>query len=49
VQTGPALRGDEETIVKHMEFLKADNSFSEIYRVLTEDIQRLSAGMVHRQ
>lgn len=40
VQTGPAVRHDEHTIAMHIEYLKKDPAFAEIYRVLTDDIQR---------
>ncbi|MEO6166987.1 MAG: Rossmann-like and DUF2520 domain-containing protein [Chitinophagales bacterium] len=40
VQTGPAIRNDDHTIARHLEFLKNDGRFLEIYKVLTEDIQR---------
>ncbi len=40
VQTGPAVRRDNQTIEKHLEYLKKDGRFAEIYKVLTEDIQR---------
>jgi predicted short-subunit dehydrogenase-like oxidoreductase (DUF2520 family) len=38
-QTGPAVRGDEKTIEKHLEQLK-DSDFKEIYILLTEFIRR---------
>jgi predicted short-subunit dehydrogenase-like oxidoreductase (DUF2520 family) len=41
VQTGPASRNDEQTIEKHLQFLKDDPGFAELYRLFTEDIQRL--------
>lgn len=40
VQTGPAIRHDEITIQKHLEFLRNDGRFAEIYKILTDDIQR---------
>jgi len=41
VQTGPAVRHDEKTIQLHLDFLKQDDRFAEIYRVMSEDIQKL--------
>ncbi len=38
VQTGPAIRGDETTINRHLEYLKEDENLVEIYEVLTESI-----------
>ncbi len=40
VQRGPAVRHDEHTIQKHLEYLKNDLRFAEIYRILTEDVQQ---------
>ncbi|MEL1244571.1 Rossmann-like and DUF2520 domain-containing protein [Flavobacterium sp. DGU11] len=37
-QTGPAVRHDQKTIEKHLDFLK-DNSRKEIYKILTQSIQ----------
>jgi predicted short-subunit dehydrogenase-like oxidoreductase (DUF2520 family) len=37
-QTGPASRGDLETLDKHMEFLREDAAVAEIYRVVSQHI-----------
>jgi hypothetical protein len=37
-QTGPAKRGDLEILDKHLEFLQYDESVSEIYRVISQNI-----------
>jgi predicted short-subunit dehydrogenase-like oxidoreductase (DUF2520 family) len=37
-QTGPARRGDLETLDKHMQFLENDESVSEIYKIISQDI-----------
>ncbi|MBS1657386.1 MAG: DUF2520 domain-containing protein [Chitinophagales bacterium] len=42
VQTGPAIRGDEETIRKHLGFLQNDERFKEIYRLMSNSILELS-------
>ncbi len=42
VQTGPAVRHDEHTIEMHLKFLKEDGRFSEIYKMLSDDIQKYS-------
>ena len=39
VQTGPALRHDEETIKKHLELLKDHPQLKKIYELLTTSIQ----------
>jgi len=39
-QTGPAIRHDEETIRKHMTLLENHPHLREIYRILTESIQK---------
>lgn len=39
VQTGPAIRHDNETIHKHLELLKAHPQLKNIYILLTESIQ----------
>jgi hypothetical protein len=36
-QTGPARRGDHDTIAKHMSLLQ-ESRFREIYRIVTEQI-----------
>lgn len=38
VQTGPAIRNDQTTINKHLEFLKDHPDWSEIYQLLTKGI-----------
>lgn len=38
VQTGPARRGDEVTIQKHLDLLKADPGLQEIYRKVSDEI-----------
>jgi len=38
VQTGPAKRGDLETLDKHMEMLKSDENVQEIYRLISQNI-----------
>ncbi len=38
VQTGPAIRNDETTINRHLDYLKEDENLVEIYEVLTESI-----------
>ena len=40
-QTGPALRRDERVIRQHLELLENDPSIQNVYRCLTESIQRL--------
>ena len=37
-QTGPARREDLETLDNHLDFLSADESAAEIYRVISQDI-----------
>jgi predicted short-subunit dehydrogenase-like oxidoreductase (DUF2520 family) len=37
-QTGPAKRGDLETLDAHMEFLQDDEAVSEIYRLVSQNI-----------
>lgn len=39
LQTGPAIRGDEETIKKHLELIK-DPLTADIYKLLTQSIQQ---------
>lgn len=40
VQTGPAVRGDYETIEKHLQFLSENPLWLKIYQQLTEEITR---------
>jgi len=42
VQTGPAIRFDERTLDRHVLFLEEDGRFTEIYKLLSEDIQKLA-------
>lgn len=37
-QTGPARRGDLETLDRHMEFLNDDESVAELYKIISQDI-----------
>lgn len=37
-QTGPARRGDLETLEKHMAFLQTDSDLSEIYKIISQHI-----------
>lgn len=39
MQTGPAIRGDEVTIKKHLQYLKSNPDFQKIYEILTASIQ----------
>lgn len=39
-QTGPAIRGDQNTIDRHFELLKAYPGMEEVYRLLTKSIQQ---------
>lgn len=41
VQTGPAIRKDEKTIEKHLDFLKSSPHLQEIYRLLSQSIVNL--------
>jgi predicted short-subunit dehydrogenase-like oxidoreductase (DUF2520 family) len=38
VQTGPAIRNDVETIKKHLDFLKGNREFRELYDILSRGI-----------
>jgi predicted short-subunit dehydrogenase-like oxidoreductase (DUF2520 family) len=42
-QTGPAIRGDDTTIQKHISMLAQDPHLTRIYKIITESIQRMSA------
>lgn len=39
-QTGPAIRGDEETITKHLDYLKRDPELQKLYRIFSERIKK---------
>jgi predicted short-subunit dehydrogenase-like oxidoreductase (DUF2520 family) len=39
VQTGPAIRGDVDTVGKHLEALAQHPNWKELYRVLSQDIR----------
>jgi predicted short-subunit dehydrogenase-like oxidoreductase (DUF2520 family) len=41
VQTGPAMRHDDETIQKHLELLKAYPELKKVYAFLSENIEKL--------
>jgi len=45
-QTGPARRGDFETLDKHMEFLNDNESLAELYKVISQDIVDRYGGEV---
>ncbi len=38
-QTGPAIRGDEKTMLKHLELLSENENLSQIYKQLSESIK----------
>ena len=38
MQTGPAIRGDENTIKKHLDYLEKYPQFAEIYKLISESI-----------
>jgi len=40
VQTGPAKRGDVETIEKHLEFISKNQHWVKIYQQLSEEIAK---------
>ena len=40
-QTGPARRGDLETLEKHMAFLQSDPDLSEVYKIMSQHIINL--------
>ena len=40
VQTGPAIRHDQQTIQSHIQLLEADPDAEKIYRLITESIQK---------
>lgn len=39
IQTGPAIRGDQTTIERHLEYLKKFPAYKELYQILTNNIQ----------
>jgi len=39
-QTGPAVRGDQKTISRHLDFLRNNRQLSDIYTLLTHSIQQ---------
>ena len=41
-QTGPAIRGDQKTIAKHMKMLAGNPGMQELYRIITLSIQETS-------
>jgi predicted short-subunit dehydrogenase-like oxidoreductase (DUF2520 family) len=43
-QTGPAIRGDQRTIEKHLDMLKADENLARIYLMLTDSIRQWPEG-----
>ncbi|MGK0388196.1 MAG: putative short-subunit dehydrogenase-like oxidoreductase (DUF2520 family) [Maribacter sp.] len=41
MQTGPARRGDEDTIQRHLDFMGNHEEYKEIYEVLTASLKRM--------
>lgn len=41
MQTGPARRGDQETITRHLAYLEKFPNFEEVYEALTRSIQKM--------
>ncbi len=44
VQTGPAVRGDNKTMEKHLEALREHPQWQELYRLLSQSIVNLKSG-----
>ncbi|MVN20349.1 Rossmann-like and DUF2520 domain-containing protein [Mucilaginibacter arboris] len=42
VQTGPAIRGDEQTMAAHLSLLEQNPELQEIYRMLSQDIIKMA-------
>ena len=40
MQTGPAIRDDQNTIEKHLDFLNEYPAFQDLYQQLTNSIQQ---------
>lgn len=40
IQTGPAVRNDEQTLSKHLDLLKSHPEYAELYRLFTQMIQK---------
>jgi hypothetical protein len=40
VQTGPAVRGDKETMSKHLQLLAGHSDLQDIYKSLSESIKK---------
>lgn len=40
MQTGPAIRGDQATIERHLQYLESFPAYQELYKILTESIQK---------
>lgn len=41
MQTGPAARGDENTIERHLEFLDQYEQYKQVYEVLTDSLRKM--------
>jgi predicted short-subunit dehydrogenase-like oxidoreductase (DUF2520 family) len=39
VQTGPAVRGDQSTVKKHLEYLADDDDLRKVYQTMTDSIK----------
>jgi predicted short-subunit dehydrogenase-like oxidoreductase (DUF2520 family) len=48
LQTGPAARGDKQTIDKHLLLLADDKRLAEIYTILTQSILVVYAQHRHK-
>ncbi|MCP4441361.1 MAG: DUF2520 domain-containing protein [Aureispira sp.] len=44
-QTGPAIRGDQQTIERHLNFLNAYPNYQKIYKMLSQSIQDLHKNL----
>ena len=47
-QTGPAIRNDQNVLKKHMEALKGNEDYQNIYKLLTESIQHKKISMAQQ-
>ena len=39
-QTGPAVRGDQQTIDTHLQYLRKNTSFEKVYEALSASIRK---------
>jgi predicted short-subunit dehydrogenase-like oxidoreductase (DUF2520 family) len=48
IQTGPAIRNDEETVIRHLQMLEGRQELQQVYSAITTSIHAMHAAQVEK-